>query len=43
MVEYKQAPDGRLILMEINGRPWDRLDCRLLVASITRGFLLNGA
>ena len=22
MVEYKQAPDGRLILMEINGRPW---------------------
>lgn len=22
MVEYKQAPDGALILMEINGRPW---------------------
>lgn len=22
MVEYKRAPDGRLILMEINGRPW---------------------
>lgn len=22
MVEYKQAPDGRLVLMEINGRPW---------------------
>jgi predicted ATP-grasp superfamily ATP-dependent carboligase len=22
MVEYKRAPDGRLVLMEINGRPW---------------------
>lgn len=22
MVEYKKTPDGRLILMEINGRPW---------------------
>ena len=22
MVEYKKAADGRLILMEINGRPW---------------------
>jgi hypothetical protein len=22
MVEYKQTPDGRLILMEVNGRPW---------------------
>lgn len=22
MVEYKQASDGRLVLMEINGRPW---------------------
>ena len=22
MVEYKQTADGRLILMEINGRPW---------------------
>jgi hypothetical protein len=22
MVEYKRAADGRLILMEINGRPW---------------------
>ena len=22
MVEYKRTPDGRLVLMEINGRPW---------------------
>lgn len=22
MVEYKRSPDGRLVLMEINGRPW---------------------
>jgi predicted ATP-grasp superfamily ATP-dependent carboligase len=22
MVEYKRTPDGRLILMEVNGRPW---------------------
>ena len=31
MVEYKRTPDGRLVLMEINGRPWGSIG--LAVAS----------